>query len=247
MIHIISDLGLHYLDKAEDQHNLPDNCSYIIVTGNVSTDNKRTMLYITDIAKKYPGAKLIFNFGLFDTKNVAYQTTEDVFDLRINAFDQCPENIYFPLRGEVIGDYDFLSVFGWPVFKSNEDFLASRMSTNSIIDWTEEFYIDDIKVADNYPRAWNLDFVNEKLNNETEKIRKWISTDNGKPKVLISAQGPHSKKVFELEDFEIFADLDLSGITCVAGGDMDYIGIFRNAKLIQSPGLDRTRLFNDLA
>lgn len=247
MIHIISDLKLHYLDPAEDQHNLPNDCSYIIIAGNVSRDIKRAMLYITDIAKKYPQAQLIFNFGLCDTQCIAFQTTQDVFDLRINSFKQCPENIHFPLRGGIIGDYDFLSVFGWPKFQSNEDFLASRLIHDTIIDWTEEFYIDDIKIESNYPKAWNLEFVNEQIKKEAETIKNWISEDRGLPKVLVTAQGPNSKSVIDSEKFEIFADLDLSGITCVAGGDTDYVGHYKNARLIQSPGPDRTRVFPSLA
>jgi hypothetical protein len=243
MIHIISDLGLHYLDHAKNQHDLPDGCKYIIITGNISKENKRTMLYITELANKYPESKLIFNFGYYETHGIAYQKVVDVFDLRINSFSQCPPNISYPLKGQIIGDYDFLTVFGWPKFNNEQDFLQSNCIVDTVIDSDEKLYIDDILVTSEFIRRWSFDFANMQQQQELAVVKNWLQQDNKRPKVLITGQGPYSTQVLRSEKFEIFPDVDLTGVTWICGGDREYIGPYKNAKLIQVPGFDRSRSF----
>ena len=135
MFHIVSDLQLSYLDPAPDQYELSSTPEYIIITGNISSQNKRTMIYAEELANRYQSSKIIFNHGILELKGSEYTKVQDGFRLHINDFKRSPPNLYFP-TGMCIGDYDFYCTIGWPIFNKEEDFLNSicgiKISTKTL-------------------------------------------------------------------------------------------------------------------
>ena len=245
MIHIISDLDIDYQDFAEDQNNINQDCKYIIITGNVSLENKRSMIYLDTLSKKYPAATIIFNFGLIDVMAKPYEGVKSMLDVKINDFKKFDKNIYLPLKPMVIGDYEFLCAFGWPYIRDEEEFNRSNLVKNTIIAWDGEFYIDDICVSKKFPRVYTMGFVNEQAAREEEMINEWLNTESTKQKILVTAQGPDSENIFKTTKVEIFPNLNLNGIVWITGGVTDYVGPYKNCRLIKLPGRDRSRFLPD--
>ena len=241
MIHIISDLNINYQDFAKEQDIISQPCSYIIVTGNFCKENKRSMIYIEKLSRNYPDAHIIFNFGLFDVMGKPYEGIRSMLDVKINEFKKFDKNIYFPLKPQIIGNYDFLCTFGWCYISDEEEFKRSNLVNETIISWDGEFYIDDVLMSKKFPKVYTIDFVNEQAALEEETIRQWLNIDNGKQKILVTAQGPDSENIFKTTNVEVFPNLDLSGIVWVTGGVSDYVGDYKNCRLIKLPGLDRSR------
>lgn len=245
MIHIISDINIDYQDFAEDQNLISQDCGYIIVTGNIAMDMKRTMIYIEQLASIYPNTKIIFNFGLFDVMGVPYEGIRSLLDAKVNDFSKFNKNIYFPLKNTVLGNYDFLCTFGWPYISDEIEFKQSNLLNNTMISWDAEFYIDGIFISNKFRRDFTLDFVNNQAADEEARIKQWLTTDLGKQKILVTGQGPDSENILKTTKFEMFPNLDLKNVVWITGGSSDYIGPYKNCRLIRLPGRDRSRFLED--
>jgi hypothetical protein len=240
MFHVISNSSIENLGWEHEQHIIDPKTNYIIVVGNTSITNKRSMLYAETLATMYPSSHVIFNHGVSESYLGLYDRVEQGFELHVNEFKKVPTNLNFP-KGKCVGDYDFYCTVGWPtIIKENsfhESFFVKSLHKN--ID--QELYIDGQLMSTHYHRWYTLEDVVEKSNLEKEKIIKWLATDQGKPKILISAMGDQSPSYVGDSTYITFEGIDLTGITWICGGDFDFIGLRRGAHVICLPGRDRTR------
>ena len=244
MFHIISDLQLSYFDQAPDQNLLNKDPEYIIITGNISNENKRSMMYAEGLAKIYQNSKIIFNCGITELTQSEYYKIQDGFNLRINDFKKSPPNLYYP-KGVCIEEYDFYCTIGWPIFSNEEDFLEFIDETKIIAGWDEKLYIDDILVTDVYNRYLGLEDIKKLADDEQEQIKSWLSKNSGKQKILISSLGNKSSNILG-NNFTVFDRLDLSNVIWICGGSEDFIGTDKNCRTISLPGKDRTRYISNL-
>lgn len=240
MFHIISNSSIGHLDPEEEQHVLNNNTEYIIVVGNLSLTNKRTMLYAETLATMYPTSLVIFNHGVLESYNGIYKKIEDGFDLHVNDFKKSPTNLYFP-KGKCVGDYDFYCTIGWPTLIEERNFQESYFIKSLQKGMDQEIYIDDVLMSTYYTRYFTLENVIEECNKEKIKVAEWLANDQGKPKILISALGDQCPSYVGESSYRTFDGLNLSGITWICGSDHDFIGPYRGANVISLPGRDRTR------
>ena len=223
MFHLISDLNLDLNEKAEDQNVINSkSCDYIIIAGNVSNEIKRSMFYAENLARLYPDSKIIYNFGLNELVGKRYQSVEDGIDIKINRFRNCPDNLFYP-KGQIIDNHDFLCSIGWPRFRSEDDFKKTFLPEWCVIDYTEKLYIGDIKVSDTYWRCFNQEFINQKIEEENNKIQNWLNNDQGFQKILITSTGPNYTKFFNNAEYTVLDNLDLKDIIWIHGGDKQYL------------------------
>lgn len=218
MFHIISDIFLDFHEKAPDQHQIPTGAEYVLITGNISLENKRSMLYAETLAKQYPHMKVIYNFGLAELIGKKFQGAVDGVYSKIRYLRNVPPNLYYP-KGELIGEFDFYSAIGWPLYPDLESFENSRLIKDTVIDYTEEFYIGDLCVTDKYQRPFDYQFITDQAAIETDLIRSWIENDQGKQKILVTAFGNHFNSYLIESNYTVLPSLDLSSVTWVFGSD----------------------------
>lgn len=244
MFHIISNSSIEHIGLEEEQHVLNSNTEYIILAGNISVTNKRTMIYAEKLATMYPTSCIIFNHGVLESYKGLYNKIETGFDLHINEFKKCPDNLYFP-KGKCIGDYDFYCTVGWPTLIEENNFQESYFLNLLHKDMDEEIYIDNVLMSTHYVRHFTLENIVEECNKEKIKIAEWLAKDQGKPKILVSALGDQCASYVGESTYKTFDGLDLSGITWICGADQDFIGSHRGAHVISLPGRDRTRYVSE--
>lgn len=240
MLHIVSDLELDLHDRAEDQLKINSNTKYIIVPGNISDTNKRSMLYAETLAKLYPNSYIIYNYGLLESYDAEWGKMVDGFELYINDFKRAQPNLYHP-KGAIIGNYDFYCTVGWPTFWSDKDFNNSYIKTNIWLSVNEEFYIDDILMSSKMPTYPTIDFVKNQIKMEEEKIQNWLDKDTGVQKILVSNIGNSSYNYMKTTNFKIFPNLDLKNVVWICGGAEEIIKVDNNYKTICLPGKNRKR------
>ena len=240
MFHIISNSSIGHIDREEEQHVLNNNTEYIIIAGNLSLTNKRTMLYAETLATMYPNSHVIFNHGVLESYNGLYNRIEDGFDLHVNEFKKSPSNLYFP-KGKCVGDYDFYCTIGWPTLIVEHNFQDSYFAKSLQKGMDQEIYIDDMLMSTYYTRNFTLENVIEESNKEKIRVAEWLATDQGKPKILVSALGDQCSSYVGKSTYKTFDGLDLTGITWICGSDQDFVGDYRGAHVISLPGRDRTR------
>jgi hypothetical protein len=244
MFHVISNSSIEHLDWEPEQHIIKPGTNYIILAGNITLTNKRAVLYAETLAKMYPDVHIIFNHGVLEAYQGLYDRIENGFELHVNEFKKTADNLNFP-KGKCVGDYDFYCTVGWPTIIEEHNFHESFFvkSLHKSID--QELYINGQLMTNHYPRWYTLENVIEKSNLEKEKVAKWLSIDQGKPKVLISAMGDQSASYVGKSTYTTFEGIDLSGINWICGGDFDFIGPNRGAHVICLPGRDRTRYISE--
>jgi hypothetical protein len=239
MFHVISNSSLGHLDWEPEQHIIDPKTNYIIVAGHTSITNKRSMLYAETLAKMYPSSYVIFNHGVLESSQGLYDRVEDGFELHVNEFKKTPANLNFP-KGKCVGDYDFYCTVGWPTIIKENNFHESFFVKSLHKNMDQEIYIDDQLMSKHLPKMYTLENVIEQKNVEKEKIIKWMATDKGKPKVLISAMGDQGPSYVGDSTYTTFEGIDLTGITWICGGDHDFIGPYRGAHVICLQGRDLT-------
>ena len=219
LLHIFSDLNLHYLDKAEDQQIINPNTEYVVITGNTSSENKRALLFAEQLALKYPKTNIIFNYGIFELKNKLHTAVEDGYNTRINIFKQSPKNVFYP-KGSIVGNFDIYCTIGWPLYHSLDDFNSSILVDSTVISFSESLYIGDVCVTEKYRKVFNMDFVKMMAEKESVLLNEWINNDKGKPKILVTAIGSNSGSVLKNINYSIFNNLNLNNLLWISGGDM---------------------------
>jgi hypothetical protein len=244
MFHVISNSSIEHLDWEPEQHIIDPKTDYIIVAGNTSITNKRSMLYAETLAKMYPSSQVIFNHGVLESKKGLYDRVEQGFELHVNEFKKTPSNLNFP-KGKCIGSYDFYCTVGWPTIIEENNFCESFFVKFLHKNIDQEIYIDDQLMSKHFARMYTLENVIEKKNIEKEKILQWLDADQGKPKILISAMGDQSPSYVGDSTYTTFEGIDLQGVTWICGGDYDFIGPSRGAHVICLPGRDRTRYISE--
>ena len=244
MIHVISDISMHYFDKDPEQHVIDPECEYIILAGNICDQNKRTMLYSETLAKMYPKSKIIFNFGVLESTEGLFDRIKDGYYIHINDFKQSPVNLYYP-QGTIIGNYDFYCTIGWPTITKLIDFENSFVGQEIFIDMTEELYIDDILVTKDMTRTFTPEHINLLKDQEECLIKEWLELDQGKQKILITSFSDWSNKFLGISEYKIFPNLDLNNIIWISSSDREFIGSYRNSKFISLPGRDRSKYISE--
>jgi hypothetical protein len=232
------------MGQEPEQHVIDNNTKYIIIAGNISKTNKRSMLYAESLAKMYPSINVIFNFGLSEISQQIFDSVENGFEFHINSFKKSPANLHYP-KGVCVGNYDFYCTMGWPTIIEENNFDDSYIIKELWKDIDQEFYIDDILMSKNYPRWFTLEDVIEKFNKEKIKVTKWLENDQGKQKVLISALSDWSSSYIGKSTYSTFNGIDLSEIIWICDGDNDFIGSHRNSHVICLPGRDRSRYISE--
>lgn len=244
MFHIISNSSLGPMDLEPEQHVIDVNTKYIIIAGNLAMSNKRTMLYAETLAKMYPDINVIFNHGVLESRQAIYERIEDGFDLHVNEFKKSPGNLHFP-KGQCVGDYDFYCTIGWPTIIEENNFDKSFFVRHLYKGLDQEIYIDDELMSKHYFRNYTLENVNEEYQKEKVKIQQWLANDQGKPKVLVSSIGDQGSSYVGESSYITFNGVDLSGIIWICGGDNNFIGEHRGARVICLPGRDRTKYISE--
>ena len=244
MFHIISNSSIGPMDHEADQHIIHPDTKYIILAGNVSQSNKRAMLYAEKLAKLYQNSYIIFNHGVFESYRGLYDRIIDGFELHINEFKKSPENLYFP-KGKCIGDYDFYCTIGWPTINNNVNFQDSYFAQSLFTAMDESIYIEDQLMSTHYHRLFVLENLVKESEEEKIRVKEWLATDLGKPKILISALGDQSSSYVGESTYSTFEGIDLSGITWICGGDYDFVSTYRNANVICLPGRERSRYISE--
>lgn len=236
MIHIISDLNLGFHEIAEEQLLVNPETKYIIVTGNVSRENKRAMLFVERLASANTQATVIYNYGLEELRGKLYSAVLDGFNTRVNIFKKSPINLIMPLGRFIDDNFDFFTTLGWPAY-ADTDFYQSSLIKKTVSSWDEEFWIDDFCVTTKFARVYSPNFVRGMIEEEYNKINNWLLDKTSKKKILVSANGPNSKRFLLNTNYSLFKELDLSNVLWISGGDNDHIDQHR----ISLPGKNRNR------
>lgn len=238
MFHVISDIFLSFHEKALEQHQLPNDLEYIVVTGNISTENKRSMLYAETLAQMYPRSRLIYNFGLAELIGKRFQGAVDGIYNKIQYLKNVPSNLYYP-KGDIIGDYDFYSTMGWPNYQTEIDFTQSRLAQDTVIDYTEKLYINGILMTDRYQRPYDYNFVKDQIDKEQKNISQWLSHDQGKQKVLVTAFGKEFNNYLINPNYSVLDTLNLSKVIWIFGSS----SVIHTPTRISFPGRSRLNYF----
>jgi hypothetical protein len=216
MFHIISDLNLNYMDHAENQYIIGKNPEYIIITGNISNQSKRTLIFAEKLADLYKTSNIIFNCGITESYKGEIDLIEDGFQIHINNSKNPYKNLYFP-KGKVIGDYDFYCTIGWPNILDSDGFHDSYFAKYLYISYDQDIYIDDILMSRMFPRFFNVDHIALLFHEEQQQVKKWLQNDQGKEKILVTNLDELSKNYLGNIKCNFFPELDLSEITWISG------------------------------
>ena len=98
-VHVIHDLMYGFNEPTEFADlNLPD-VDLVIFNGNIGLNSKRTMLYATELTKKYPNVQFVLNFGWYEmylghVPKTPYEF-EDNLSVRIQNSDDWPKNLHW--------------------------------------------------------------------------------------------------------------------------------------------------------
>ncbi len=98
-VHVIHDLMYGFNESTEfSDLNLPD-VDLVIFNGNIGLNSKRTMLYATELTKKYPNVQFVLNFGWYEmylghVPKTPYEF-EDNISVRIQNSDDWPKNLHW--------------------------------------------------------------------------------------------------------------------------------------------------------
>ena len=237
MFHIISDLNLNYMDHAEDL--LPDRVKYIVITGNISNQSKRTLLYAERLANTYSNSNVILNCGITESYKGEIDLVEEGFDIYLNKNKINNKNLYFP-KGKIIGDYDFFCTIGWPDINDATGFEDSYFSKYLYAAFDQSIYIGDMLMSDRYPRFFDVDEIRIRFEEELNRVQIWLDNDQGKKKILITSLGNSSQQYLGKITCSFFTSLNLSNVIWICGGDNESI----TSKIITCPGKDRSKLIN---
>lgn len=227
--HIISDLNLDLFDHAEEQHILEPDVEYVVLAGNISVTIKRTMLFAETLAKKYPNAKLIFNYGYQELLQIEYYKVQNSVIQRIKFFEKSPSNLFFP-KGEVVGSYDFFCTEGFP-YLDQQEFELSIFPKEFIIKVDGDLYIGDRLVCRRNPRYFDYSYYLDLYQKELEEITTWLGIDRGLPKILVTGLGKYNMPKYD------------SNLICISTGKEfldEQVGTLRS---IVIPGLSRSVFF----
>jgi len=227
------------MDHAEEQHLLPDHTKYIIITGNISNQSKRTLLYAERLAATYANSNIILNCGITESYKGEIDLIEEGFDIYLNKNKINNKNLYFP-KGKIVGEYDFFCTIGWPDIIDAEGFNNSYFAKYIYAAFDQSIYIDDILMSDRYPRFFDVEEIRLRFEEEQKRVQTWLNMDQGKRKILVTSLGYSSKKYLGKITCKFFTSLNLSNVTWICGGDKELL----NSKIIISPGRDRSRLID---
>lgn len=218
VLHVISDIFLSFHEKALDQHNINPETTHIILTGDISVENKRSMLYAETMSKLYPNADIIYNYGIAELIGKRIKAARDGFNVKFDYYKKNGNRLFHP-KGQVINGYDFYCTLGWPLYQNLKDFLDSRLSHGTVQDYTEEFYIDNMKMTSKMARTWTYEFIETEAKKELEDILTWYETDLSAKKILVTAYGPNNPSEFLLNtNYKVFDNKDFPDLLWIHGG-----------------------------
>lgn len=241
MFHIISDLYLDTFDKAENQHLLPEGCTFCVIAGNISGDLRRSLLFAESLATKYQNVHILYNYGLLESKGKEYFKVRDAFTARLSLSGKSPLNLTLP-KGKIINNFNFYATEGFP-FLTEDEFYKSVYSKKFIIAKDENLFIGDRLVSSRYDRLFSYDYYMSLYKLEKTKLESWISESKSYKKVLISSIGNDSSLLIETSNYKMFPYLNLKDLIWISGGDNFAHIQHENSKIITVPGKDRTNLF----
>jgi len=203
------------MDHAEEQHHIPGNPEYIILTGNISNQSKRTLIFAERLADMYKNSNIIFNCGITESYKGEIDVIEEGFSIHINNTKTPYKNLHFP-KGKVIGDYDFYCTVGWPNITDSTGFENSYFAKYLYINFNETIYIDDILISNMYPKYFNVEHIKLKFQQEQQQVQEWLNYDQGKEKVLVTSLSKKSKNYTGKVECNFFPNLDLSKVIWVS-------------------------------
>jgi hypothetical protein len=218
VLHVISDIFLSFHEKAVDQHYIDAKTTHIVLTGDISIENKRSMLYAETLSKLYPNMDIIYNYGIAELIGKRIKAARDGFSVKFDYYKNLGSRLFHP-KGQVINGYDFYCTIGWPQYQNLDDFASSRLNKGTVQDYTEEFYIENVKMTNKMARAWTYEFVEHEAKKELEDVMTWYETDLGAKKILVTAYGPYSFSEFLLKaNYKVLNNLALSNLLWIHGG-----------------------------
>ena len=233
IIHPISNinLGFHEFTDPVDEV-LPDGTELVIFCGGLSNKMKRSLLYCETLIQKYPAVKFILSPAPIEHNQEVPVILYGA--MRVRYENTVLDNLYYSREPFTIGDYDILTLVGWPKVEQ----VPSRLS--HVFGEPRPRYLSDGECTNTKFRYFiTAEEMNVMHADEHIKLRNWLSTDSGKQKLLITGTAPSNDEY--VTNYSLYEDLDLSGVIWVHGGTSVYDITQNQTRLICNPGRNTAR------
>jgi len=228
LVHVISNLDLkfHEFTPAEDEV-IPDGVDLVIFCGAFSNSMKRSLLYCETLVEKYPNIKFIINMAPIDHHT---EVPDILYSAMRVRYENSPlKNVYYSKKSFVIDNYDILTLVGWPKVTQISQKLERVFGT------PRPRYLKDGECCNTKFRYFvTLEEFNAFYEQERITLEEWLVKDNGKQKILITGTAPTNDPY--AGEYQLYEDLDLTGITWIHGGSETCDKTESGTRLISNPG-----------
>lgn len=248
-IHVISDLNLGFNEFADPVDETLPACDLVVFNSNI---DKRSLLYIETLCKKYPKIQFLINGAVpllsmptqapgLDNQLTARQMISDYWPKNLHVNCSWPTDI-------TIGDQklDILCLYGTPKFSNPEVDISQSMfcrSHRGAFGVTDDHSLFRPKNADEvyhgvYPIMPTARLSNFSHDIEEQLARKWELTYNetsGK-KLLVTRMSPLLEPMLDGFNYSIYTGIHLEhGVWVTAHRPWDKT-VYLGAKLLANPG-----------
>lgn len=233
IIHPISNLnlGFHEFTDPVDEV-LPSGTELVIICGGISNRMKRSLLYCETLIAKYPSVKFILNTAPIDHNQEVPTILYGA--MRVRYENTLLNNIYYSRESFTIGDYDILTLVGWPKVEQVPPKLRE------VFGEPRPRYLSDGECTNTKFRYFmTAEEMNASYLEERTKLQDWLSNDSGKQKLLITGTAPNNDEY--ASEYSLYEDLDLSGVIWVHAGSSVCDTVKNETRLICNPGRNIAR------
>ena len=237
LVHVISNLDLrfHEFNSNEDEI-IPDGVNLVVFCGGFSNRMKRSLLYCETLIQKYPDIDFIINMAPIDH----YMEVPDILysAMRVRYENSLLRNLYYSKDSFELGDYDILTLVGWPKVNDVPEKLEKVFGT------PRPRYLKDGECCNTQFRYFvTAEEMDVFYHQELDRLEKWLSNKSDKQKILITGTAPINDPY--AGEYKLYENLDLSGIIWIHGGSETRDTVENGVRLISNPGrgLSRSNTF----
>ena len=162
-----------------------ENPDIIVVAGNVSQYDKRSILFAEELAE-VTKLKVIYNIGLLEfasQADIEYFKTGMLLRLRVNYKKT---NVYW-CDDFVDDNVQFRHVFGWPIITDTEENYRKTVPGHWLVKSRSPRYINNELVDVQYPWVFSVDEFNQE--HLKENIPDW---EPNKKRILLPSIAQHN-------------------------------------------------------
>lgn len=211
-----TEYGHEQLDAIQAACN-ENNPDLIVVAGNVSQYEKRSILFAEQVAER-TGKRVVYNVGILEYCSlVAMEKARKAILFRIKM-NQEKTNVFWA-EDFVSNEIEFKSVLGLPTITDTEENFKKTFVGRWFIKSRSPYYLNGEFVTHNYPMTYSLAEFNEEA--AAQATPEW---SQNKKKILLSAVGQNSDERLNV-NFVSAPSYGADLVICSSGSQIEIIDI----------------------